>query len=448
MRTSISRIFCIAWASCAVTHSAAAQCAIPPGDCGCTGVIRRAAGGLDSIVEVRSGIGSGGIAVARGIQYDSQGWYVGCVKAVVDGACTSDIDGFIRLRVPWSVLLDSPASSYADDNMIQIGTGGFYEPVASYDSNEVLDFSQTPMSSYMQANAFLAGYQVSSGPSRFGSTASSHFKRVSRVAIERTASNVPYDDLITVAIDLVSTDLVKGDNSFHDDCLVSDVGTGTLRVYWKSTVRSMESGTSVYITNSIKQGQAVVTTDGTVLSRQGWFAHPQTSIASYGGDCGGSSQVVTEASSSSYVVSIDGEPSSVEVTQEIRYIPSMLDTRLRMSLNCIAPGDINDSGDVRPVDYDLLVSLLGVDIEDDENGEYHPLADIDGNGLIDEDDVDAFLSMYCLGDFNDDGVLDILDLLDFLDAYGSEDELADMNEDGEIDILDFLLFADWYGIGC
>lgn len=62
--------------------------------------------------------------------------------------------------------------------------------------------------------------------------------------------------------------------------------------------------------------------------------------------------------------------------------------------------------------------------------------------------MDLFLDIWCLSDFNGDGTLDIADLLDFLDAYGSDDLSADMNEDGEVDIQDFLSFIDWYGIGC
>jgi hypothetical protein len=402
---------------------------------------------MDSIVEVRSGIALGGtMAAAKGVESESIGWYVGCVKAVVDGSCTDDMAGFERLRKPWDVALNSPEYYFASNGIVQLEENGFSEPVAAFDSWEYLDVLGVPLTTYTQVSDYLVGYRNSNGPTKFASTASSHFKRRSTVMIERVVSNISYDDLITVAVDLVSTDAVKGDKSIHDDCGASDAGTGTLRIYWKTTVRSMESGTSVYVTNSVKQGQAVASTDGTIVSRQGWLAHPRTAIVSQSG-CGGYAFVVTEPAAS-YTVSISGEPSQIEISQEIRYIPSMLDGRLRLSLNCIAPGDINDSGDVRPGDYDLLVSLVGVDIESDEVGQYHPLADIDGDGFIDEDDVDEFLSMYCLGDFNDDGIVDVLDLLDFLDAYGNEHDSADMNEDGIIDILDYLLFVDWYGAGC
>lgn len=51
-------------------------------------------------------------------------------------------------------------------------------------------------------------------------------------------------------------------------------------------------------------------------------------------------------------------------------------------------------------------------------------------------------------DFNGDTLVDVLDFLDFLDAFGNETAWADFNADGSIDILDFLDFFDAFGTDC
>lgn len=65
---------------------------------------------------------------------------------------------------------------------------------------------------------------------------------------------------------------------------------------------------------------------------------------------------------------------------------------------------------------------------------------------------------HCKADFNLDGSGDILDFLDFFDAFGVCDGSpapcqsialdADVNSDGLVDILDFLDFLDAFGAGC
>lgn len=48
-------------------------------------------------------------------------------------------------------------------------------------------------------------------------------------------------------------------------------------------------------------------------------------------------------------------------------------------------------------------------------------------------------------DYNADGIVDILDLLDFIADFGVEDPRADVNGDTVVDVLDFLDFFDWFG---
>jgi subtilisin-like proprotein convertase family protein len=54
----------------------------------------------------------------------------------------------------------------------------------------------------------------------------------------------------------------------------------------------------------------------------------------------------------------------------------------------------------------------------------------------------------CAADFNFDGVADILDFLDFFEAFSIEAPAADYNADGIVDILDLLDFLNEFSAGC
>lgn len=63
----------------------------------------------------------------------------------------------------------------------------------------------------------------------------------------------------------------------------------------------------------------------------------------------------------------------------------------------------------------------------------------------------------CEADYNNDGLVDILDLLDFIGDFAACEQASppcgafgepDLNRDGIIDILDFLQFADAFASGC
>ncbi|QYK48452.1 MAG: hypothetical protein KF838_01030 [Phycisphaeraceae bacterium] len=73
--------------------------------------------------------------------------------------------------------------------------------------------------------------------------------------------------------------------------------------------------------------------------------------------------------------------------------------------------------------------------------------------------LDNLLTQPCAADVNGDTTSDILDFLDFLDSFGSCENLpspcagssgidADFNGDTFVDILDFLDFFDAFGTGC
>lgn len=54
----------------------------------------------------------------------------------------------------------------------------------------------------------------------------------------------------------------------------------------------------------------------------------------------------------------------------------------------------------------------------------------------------------CRADFNEDGIVNTLDFLAFLNAYNDADPSADFNEDGTINTLDFIAFLNAYNEGC
>ncbi len=54
----------------------------------------------------------------------------------------------------------------------------------------------------------------------------------------------------------------------------------------------------------------------------------------------------------------------------------------------------------------------------------------------------------CPADFNQDGVVDFFDYLDFVDAFSAESMSADFNHDGVIDFFDYLDFVDAFSAGC
>jgi hypothetical protein len=54
----------------------------------------------------------------------------------------------------------------------------------------------------------------------------------------------------------------------------------------------------------------------------------------------------------------------------------------------------------------------------------------------------------CAADLNGDGVIDFNDLLEFLNLYNASDSLADVNTDGVVDFNDFLAFLNIYNTPC
>ena len=55
---------------------------------------------------------------------------------------------------------------------------------------------------------------------------------------------------------------------------------------------------------------------------------------------------------------------------------------------------------------------------------------------------------FCPADFNEDGTVNTLDVLVFLNAWNAKDPSADFNEDGEVNTLDVLAFLNAWSSGC
>lgn len=58
------------------------------------------------------------------------------------------------------------------------------------------------------------------------------------------------------------------------------------------------------------------------------------------------------------------------------------------------------------------------------------------------------LTPSCAADFNQDGIIDFFDYLDFVDAFAGNLPAADFNRDAIIDFFDYLDFVDRFAVGC
>ena len=88
-----------------------------------------------------------------------------------------------------------------------------------------------------------------------------------------------------------------------------------------------------------------------------------------------------------------------------------------------------------------------------EDYEYRITPVTSGNGRLKCDDVDGnpnvedfayFVVVDCIGDIDDDGYVDVLDLLDLLSNWGTTDCETGLNADGDVDVVDLnMLLGHW-----
>ena len=72
----------------------------------------------------------------------------------------------------------------------------------------------------------------------------------------------------------------------------------------------------------------------------------------------------------------------------------------------------------------------------------------ENTGWINLDDSTHFVAIACPADFNQDGIVDFFDYLDFVDAFSRNLLAADFNADAVIDFFDYLDFVDAFSTGC
>lgn len=438
-------------AMCASGVAQALDCPSPIGSCGCVDSLRNGEGNVDTTFRVVRANSLAPLVV--GVSAQVSGNHQLCSRGVRDrmeNYCAEPAASVDPASGSWG--FTTSTVSYGElggDSVVALNSSASGNWGAQYmgDSASLLQGNIDVSVSQTCSFAETSGNWIR----EFG-IAGASFRAINLVSLQRTNGSVPYTDEVSVDVECAGVAIDVQFNDASDACDLSDpVGEGTVRAFWR-TVVSADYGSGWGI-ESVKQGLIVGSlTSGTITSRQGWFAGSRVTVSDHDVDCLSEAdwislhQKATINSSANYSVPIAGEPLAVRVSQEVTFISQLVGGG-RLD-GCGRVGDVNETGVIRPRDYDLIVGLDGVDIDSDLVGEYDPRADMDADGDIDADDADVFLGEYCLGDFNEDGVVDILDVLDFLDAYGSDEASSDMDEDGVIDILDYLSFLDWYGTGC
>ena len=90
------------------------------------------------------------------------------------------------------------------------------------------------------------------------------------------------------------------------------------------------------------------------------------------------------------------------------------------------------------------VHLRIADVRDDDAGSFV----LRVTNACTSTDSDAAIVRVCAADFNADGMVDLFDYLDFVDAWASLRSEADFDGDGVVDLFDYLDFVERFGVGC
>jgi hypothetical protein len=95
-------------------------------------------------------------------------------------------------------------------------------------------------------------------------------------------------------------------------------------------------------------------------------------------------------------------------------------------------------------DYTLQAASPAIEHADSARA---PRADRAGRCFATPPSIGAFEGR-CAADFNDDGVQDFFDYLDFVQAFSTDDQSADIDGNGQVDFFDYLEFVALYGVEC
>ncbi|MBL7941947.1 MAG: PKD domain-containing protein, partial [Flavobacteriales bacterium] len=203
-------------------------------------------------------------------------------------------------------------------------------------------------------------------------------------------------------------------------------------------------------TNVICQGSAVQFTDLSTENANGWYwtfegGTPSTSTDQH--------PVVNFAAPGVYSVTLEA---SNGIISDVEIKTALITVNAASGWFPDADGDGFGDNSVPPM-MDCIQPLNAVadntDCNDGDNGIYpgaagqHDDIDRNCNGTIDPEEAAADP---CLGDFNNDGVVNTTDLLVFLGEYGctSGCGAADLNNDGVVNTSDLLLFLGAFGTSC
>lgn len=138
-----------------------------------------------------------------------------------------------------------------------------------------------------------------------------------------------------------------------------------------------------------------------------------------------------------------GRPTSVTLTRSV-YISGGPNSPLFAGLDSVPGCGFQDRA--------AIVSLIvasGTGTVPETSPDYDPVADLDFDGDIDDDDLTFFDNsggsngICCPGDWNGDGVTSVSDNLDYLNAWSAGDPSADIDADGILAVGDIL---DWTSI--
>jgi hypothetical protein len=312
----------------------------------------------------------------------------------------------------------------------------------------------------------------------FWATAGVNQQSSATIYLERTQEHASYEDNVRIYI---NNDILRAESYVYQGILCevpSRVPLSSYRLVQRITVQAVDEFDIVYCTFRV-QGGAIIGVDGSDEPRvtfSGWNAANYVEDLGSRNDCIDSetNELISTSrrsqsesdfegeeiamcnpslnpndQSADLTLVVPGEPASIRVQVVNQILPVLSlnpSSNFGIDPEAFFGGDLNGSGRTKPADFDYLLSKYGYTIDDLFN--YEPECDLNGDGIIDDDDIELFETYFCLADYNGDGTVDVSDLLDFLDDYSNLDIEADMNEDSVVDILDYLDFSNYYSSGC
>src|SRR5690606_11010025 len=123
-------------------------------------------------------------------------------------------------------------------------------------------------------------------------------------------------------------------------------------------------------------------------------------------------------------------------------------------------GDVNGDGSADSVDNELIEMFIAAEdggpndadgvingqVQIAEFGYNFSVYDVNGDGLVNSDDLNAVREAECRADWDRNGRVEVQDLLAYLDEWFAL--RGDLNADDRTSVLDLLIFLDAFFQGC